>query len=71
MQKIKEEIIKKFNEKIQDLKIVSNNTIDSFSDFKLEFNTIKNKFLELVEFIRDVRFRKNKGGDMKKRKIKI
>ena len=45
IQKIKEEILKEFNEKIQDFKIVSNNTIDSFSDFKLEFNTIKNKFL--------------------------
>ena len=70
IQKIKEEILKEFNEKIQDFKIVSNNTIDSFSDFKLEFNTIKNKFLELAEFIRDVRFRKNIGGDMKKREIK-
>ena len=70
IQNIKEEIMKDFNEKIQDFKIVSNNTVNSFNDFQDEFISIKRKFLELAEFIKDVRFRKNIGGDVKKREIK-
>ena len=70
IQNIKEEIMKDFNEKIQDFKIVSNNTVNSFNDFQDEFISIKRKFLELAEFIKDVRFRKNIGGDVKKRDIK-
>ena len=71
IQKIKEEIMTEFNEKIQEfLHVVSNNTVNSFSDFQNEFNSIKRKFLELAEFIKDVRFRKNIGGDVKKRDLK-
>ena len=70
IQQIKEEIMKEFNDKIQDFRIVSNNTVNSFHDFKTEFTSIKRKFFELAEFIRDVRFRKNLGGDVKKKEIK-
>ena len=70
IQKMKEEIISEFNNKIQECKILSNNTIDSFDDFKSEFFSIKKKFIELAEFIKDVRFRKNIGGDVKKKEIK-
>ena len=70
IQRIKEEIMHEFNDKIREFKIVSNNTIDSFDEFKSEFTSIKRKFLELAEFIRDVRFRKNIGGDVKKKEIK-
>ena len=70
IQNIKEEIMKNFNEKILEFRIVSNNTVNSFNNFKDEFNSIKTKFLELAEFIRDVRFRKNIGSDIKKREIK-
>ena len=70
IQKIKEEIMTEFNEKIQEFHVVSNNTVNSFSDFQNEFNSIKRKFLELAEFIKDVRFRKNIGGDVKKRELK-
>ena len=59
-----------FNEKILEFKRVSNNTIDSFDEFKSEFSAIKRKFFELAKFIRDVRFRKNLDGDVKKREIK-
>ena len=71
IQQIKEEIMKEFNDKIHDFRIVSNNTINSFHDFKTEFTLIKRKFFELAEFIRDVRFRKNLGGDVKKKEIKV
>ena len=70
IQEIKEEITKDFNQKILEFKIVSNNTINSFYDYKNEFNLIKRKFFELAEFIKDVRFRKNLGGDVKKKEIK-
>ena len=70
IQQIKEEIMKEFNDKIHDFRIVSNNTINSFHDFKNEFILIKRKFFELAEFIKDVRFRKNLGGDVKKKEIK-
>ena len=71
IQGIKEEIMKEFNSKIHDFRIVSNNTVNSFHDFKTEFTLIKRKFFELAEFIRDVRFRKNIGGDVKKKEIKV
>ena len=70
IQQIKEEIMKEFNDKIHDFRIVSNNTVNSFHDFKSEFTSIKRKFFELAEFIKDVRFRKNLGGDVKKKEIK-
>ena len=70
IQSIKEEIMHEFNDKIHEFRIVSNNTINSFSEFKSEFTTIKRKFFELAEFIKDVRFRKNIGGDVKKKEIK-
>ena len=70
IQNIKEEIMHEFNDKIHEFRIVSNNTINSFTEFKTEFNLIKRKFFELAEFIKDVRFRKNLGGDVKKKEIK-
>ena len=70
IQNIKEEIMHEFNDKIHEFRIVSNNTINSFTEFKTEFILIKRKFFELAEFIKDVRFRKNLGGDVKKREIK-
>ena len=70
IQNIKEEIMHEFNDKIHEFRIVSNNTINSFSEFKSEFILIKRKFFELAEFIKDVRFRKNIGGDVKKKEIK-
>ena len=70
IQNIKEEIMHEFNDKIHEFRMVSNNTINSFTEFKTEFILIKRKFFELAEFIKDVRFRKNLGGDVKKREIK-
>ena len=70
IQSIKEEIMSEFNNKIHEFRMVSNNTINSFSEFKSEFSLIKRKFFELAEFIKDIRFRKNIGGDVKKKEIK-
>ena len=70
IQNIKEELMNNFNEKIQEFRALSNNTINSFSEYKDEFTSIKRKFLELAEFIRDIRFRKNIGGEIKKKEIR-
>ena len=47
IQKIKEEIMTEFNEKIQEFHVVSNNTVNSFSDFQNEFNSISIKLLSI------------------------
>lgn len=70
IQKVKEEIYKNFQDKLNDFRVVTNNTLNSFHEFKAEFFSIKRKFLELAEFIKDVRFRKNIGCDVKKKEVK-
>ncbi len=67
---IKDEIYHKFDKEINSFKILSNNTISSFNEFKKEFGKIKFKFFELAEFIKDIRFRKNLGGNVQKKEIK-
>ena len=70
MMKIREEIYEKFDDKANSMTKSNNNTVHSFNELKEEFSQIKKKFGELAEFIRDVRFRKNIGGDVNKREIK-
>ena len=67
---IKDEIYHKFDKEINSFKNLSNNTISSFNEFKKEFGKIKFKFFELAEFIKDIRFRKNLGGNVQKKEIK-
>ena len=70
MVKIKEEIHKEFGEKVEEMKKGNEFTVNSFNEVKGDFLRIKRKFYELAEFIKDVRFRKNLGGDVKKKEIK-
>jgi hypothetical protein len=70
MRKIKEEIYSKFDERVHDMTKSNDNTVHCFNELKDEFHRIRRKFGELAEFIRDVRFRKNIGGDVKKSEIK-
>ena len=72
MDKIKEmkgELLNEFYNKIDDFKIETNKTVDSFNEFKNEYNIIRKKFLELAEFIKDIRFRKNLGVEVNKKEI--
>ena len=72
MDKIKEmkgELLNEFYNKIDDYKIETNKTINSFNEFKNEYNIIRKKFLELAEFIKDIRFRKNLGVEVNKKEI--
>ena len=72
MNKIKEmkgELLNEFYNKIDDYKIETNKTINSFNEFKNEYAVIRKKFLELAEFIKDIRFKKNLGDDANKKEI--
>ena len=72
MNKIKEmkgELLNEFYHKIEDYKNMTNNITKSFNEFKNEYSVIRKKFLELAEFIKDIRFKKNLGGDVDKKEI--
>ena len=72
MEKIKEmkgELLNEFYNKIDDFKIETNKTVNSFNEFKNEYAIIRKKFLELAEFIKDISFRKNLGGDVNKKDL--
>ena len=74
MDKIKEmkgELLNEFYNKIDDYKNMTNNIVKTFNEFKNEYSIIRKKFLELAEFIKDTRFRKNLGGDIDKKEINI
>ena len=69
---LKEELKKSFKEDSDNLKIEFNNAINNFNEFKREYLKIKSRFIELIEFIKDVRFRRNlvDFNGIKKREIK-
>ena len=72
MDKIKEmrgELLNEFYNKIDDYKIETKKAINSFNEFKNEYAIIRKKFLELAEFVKDIRFKKNLGVEVSKREI--
>jgi len=70
LEKIKEELLEKFNYNVNKYQMLTDDTIKSFEEFKNEYSIIRRKFMELAEFIKDVRFRKNIGGNVKKKEVK-
>ena len=68
LEKIKEELLEKFNYNVNKYQMLTDDTIKSFEEFKNEYSIIRRKFMELAEFIKDVRFRKNIGGNVKKKR---
>ena len=59
LQKIKEEIFKRFDEEINKHSQTNNNLCKVFSSQRDEFKILKGRFTELSDFIKDVRFRNN------------
>ena len=59
LQKIKDEIYAKFNEELNKYSQSNNNLCKIFNTQRDEFRIIKDRFTELSEFIKDVRFRNN------------
>ena len=70
IEKIREDLLEKFNYSVNKYHMLTDDTIKSFEDFKAEYNIIRRKFMELAEFIKDVRFRKNIGENVKKKEVK-
>ena len=70
IEKIREDLLEKFNYSVNKYQMLTDDTIKSFEEFKTEYSIIRRKFMELAEFIKDVRFRKNIGENVKKKEIK-
>ena len=57
--KLKNELNQKFKDEINNIENKFNDFVDKFNSFNNEYLKIKGRFIELIEFIKDVRFRKN------------
>ena len=64
---IKKDIYYKLDNEISNMNDSYNNVSLKFEGYKKEFNLIKNRFTQLSEFIKDVRFRANLGNGITKR----
>ena len=62
---IKKEIYSKFDLDVEEFKNENNRLKEKFEENKSEFNLIKDRFTKLSEFIKDIRFRKNIGQEVK------
>ena len=67
MYEVKKDIYKKLNDEVKDMKVEQRQLGRYFTSYRKQFNLIKDKFAQLGEFIRDVRFRANIAPDAKKR----
>ena len=71
---IKREILAEYELKSNEYKNLNENTLNKFNEFKNEYKIIRDKFFELAEFIKDIRFKKNirnmYGENLKKKDIK-
>ena len=67
---MKNDVNKQLDDTLSRVKDMNKSTLENFDSIKTEYQHIKNKFVELSEFIKDVRFRKNLGTDVTKTEIK-
>ena len=74
IEEIKKEISNEFDYKIREFKKINEDILNKFNEFKNEYRIIRDKFFELAEFIKDIRFKKNikylYGENIKKNEIK-
>ena len=66
---VKADIYKKLKDEVNNMKGDQKQVIRLFTGYKKQFNLIKDKFTQLSEFIRDVRFRANIAPDIQKREF--
>ena len=66
---VKADIYKKLKDEVNNMKGDQRQLLRLFTGYKKQFNLIKDKFTQLSEFIRDVRFRANIAPDIKKREF--
>jgi hypothetical protein len=67
---IKSDIGKLHDNSVKEMKDSHKVTTDDFGVVRVEFDKIKNRFNEMAEFIKDVRFRKNLGVEVSKQELK-
>ena len=70
MRSLKNEIIAMNDQLIKETKRETESMNDKFLSIKNEFNKINKHFVDLVEFIKDVRFKKNINTDVTKNDLK-
>lgn len=66
---VKADIYKRLKDEVNNMKGDQRQVLRLFTGYKKQFNLIKDKFTQLSEFIRDVRFRANIAPDIKKREF--
>ena len=64
---IKKELLNKFEEEMNLIKKDNSRVIKCFTGYKEQFYEMRKKFIYLSEFLRDVRFQKNIGEEMKRK----
>ena len=69
MHELKRDIIKQFKEEVSNVKVDQRTLLRLITSYKKEFGIIKDKFIQLSDFIRDVRFRVNIGSDAQKKEF--
>ena len=69
MNRMKDDLFKEFNVKAEEFNKKIDETNKSFDDFKVEYATIRKKFLELSDFIKSGRFSRNFGSIFGKKEI--
>ena len=66
MSNIRDEIYARFDNEVGNIIDKNKHLLNVFDDYKKEFKLIKNRFTQLSDFIRDIRFRLN-GGNVKRK----
>lgn len=69
MNRMKDSILKEFNVKAEEFNKKIDETNKSFDDYKVEYASIRKKFLELSDFIKSGRFSRNFGSIFGKKEI--
>ena len=69
MYEIKIDLNQKFKEQVANIKGDQRTLVRLFTSYKKEFRVIKDKFIQLSEFIRDVRFRVNIAPDVHRKEF--
>jgi hypothetical protein len=67
---IKQDILNSLDNTVIKMDNMHKDTVKEFEDYKTDFRKIQNKFVELSEFIKDIRFKKNAHLDVERREIK-
>jgi len=63
---LKENLYNKVDNEVNNIQSMFRKTNENFIEIKMEFDSLNGKYIDLSEFIKDVRFRKNLGTEVKK-----